>query len=158
VAARGGVAGEVVAAALAAEFTRRAPPKSLDRGDFADLMAAVEALPDADAVATATAVAAATAAAGVAFLAEPPGRLLVCGGGRRNRVLMAHLAAALPEVRVEAVEAAGFDGDMLEAQAFAHLAVRVARGMATSCRGTTGVAAAVGGGRIARPLGAARRA
>ncbi|MGL4278819.1 MAG: anhydro-N-acetylmuramic acid kinase, partial [Albidovulum sp.] len=38
-----------------------------------------------------------------------------------------------------------------EAQAFAHLAVRVARGLPTSCPGTTGVAAAVGGGRISRP-------
>ncbi len=42
---------------------------------------------------------------------------------------------------------------MLEAQAFAHLAVRVARGMATSCPATTGVRAAIGGGRISQPSG-----
>jgi anhydro-N-acetylmuramic acid kinase len=52
---------------------------------------------------------------------------------------------------VAPVEAAGLDGDMLEAQAFAFLAVRVMRGMATSCPGTTGVPAAVGGGQISRP-------
>ena len=52
---------------------------------------------------------------------------------------------------VQPVEAAGFDGDMLEAQAFAYLAVRVARGLPTSAPGTTGVAAAVGGGRVSRP-------
>ena len=52
---------------------------------------------------------------------------------------------------IVAVEAVGLNGDMLEAQAFAHLAVRVARGLPTSCPGTTGVAAAVGGGRISRP-------
>ncbi|MFN3647554.1 MAG: anhydro-N-acetylmuramic acid kinase, partial [Gemmobacter sp.] len=39
----------------------------------------------------------------------------------------------------------------LEAQAFAHLAVRVARGLPTSCPGTTGVPAAIGGGEISRP-------
>jgi len=42
---------------------------------------------------------------------------------------------------------------MLEAQAFAHLAVRVARGLPTSCPGTTGVRAAVSGGTISRPEG-----
>jgi anhydro-N-acetylmuramic acid kinase len=49
------------------------------------------------------------------------------------------------------VEAVGLDGDMLEAQAFAHLAVRVARGLPTSCPGTTGVRAAVSGGTLSRP-------
>ena len=46
---------------------------------------------------------------------------------------------------------------MLEAQAFAYLAVRVARGLPTSAPSTTGVGAAVGGGEISRPaLRAAR--
>ena len=44
----------------------------------------------------------------------------------------------------------GLDGDVLEAQAFAYLAVRVLRGLPTSAPGTTGVAAAVGGGRVSR--------
>ncbi len=72
------------------------------------------------------------------------------GGGRHNATLMAMLADRL-SCPVRPVEAAGLDGDMLEAQAFAFLAVRVQRGMATSCPTTTGVAAAVGGGRISRP-------
>jgi anhydro-N-acetylmuramic acid kinase len=53
------------------------------------------------------------------------------------------------------VDHIGIDGDMLEAQAFAYLAVRVARGMPTSCTGTTGVAAAVGGGIVSKPSPAA---
>jgi anhydro-N-acetylmuramic acid kinase len=40
---------------------------------------------------------------------------------------------------------------MMEAQAFAFLAVRVALGLPTSCPGTTGVRAAIGGGKISRP-------
>jgi anhydro-N-acetylmuramic acid kinase len=47
----------------------------------------------------------------------------------------------------------GLDGDMLEAQAFAYLAVRVARGLPTSCASTTGVRAAVSGGTISRVEG-----
>ena len=49
------------------------------------------------------------------------------------------------------VEEVGLDGDMLEAQAFAFLAVRVLRKMATSSPDTTGAPALVGGGQISRP-------
>ena len=52
---------------------------------------------------------------------------------------------------VQPVEDVGLNGDMLEAQAFAYLAVRVARGLPTSCPGTTGVSAAVGGGTLSLP-------
>jgi len=80
-------------------------------------------------------------------------RLLVTGGGRHNRAMMAELSRRM-NCPVLPVEEAGLDGDMLEAQAFAFLAMRVARGLPTSCPGTTGVPAAVGGGQISRPEGA----
>ena len=128
----------------------RMPPKSLDRNDFAALLDDVSGLSDADAAATLTAAAAAAAARGVEHFPAPVSRILVAGGGRHNATLMAMIGALL-DCPVEPVEAAGLDGDMLEAQAFAHLAVRVARGLSTSCPGTTGVAAAVGGGKISRP-------
>jgi anhydro-N-acetylmuramic acid kinase len=40
---------------------------------------------------------------------------------------------------------------MLEAQAFAYLAVRVLRGLPTSAPGTTGCRVPVSGGRVSRP-------
>jgi anhydro-N-acetylmuramic acid kinase len=64
--------------------------------------------------------------------------------------MMAMIAAGC-DCPVLPVEEAGLDGDMLEAQAFAYLAVRVARGLPTSAPGTTGVRAAVGGGTLSRP-------
>ncbi len=143
----------VVEAVLGRGYFLRMPPKSLDRNDFSDISELCADMPDNDALATMAAVAAGAVLAGLAHCPAPPGRLLVTGGGRRNRAIMAALAAGAP-CPVEPVEAAGLDGDMLEAQAFAHLAVRVARGLPTSCPGTTGVAAAVGGGRIAYPGGA----
>ena len=45
----------------------------------------------------------------------------------------------------------GLDGDMLEAQAFAYLAVRVLRGLPTSAPSTTGCHQPVCGGRISYP-------
>jgi len=52
---------------------------------------------------------------------------------------------------VKPVEDVGLDGDMLEAQAFAYLAVRVARGLPLSSPQTTGVPVPVTGGQIATP-------
>jgi anhydro-N-acetylmuramic acid kinase len=150
-AASGRVEAGVIAAFLGSPFFARRPPKSLDRNAFSGLADAVAGLSDADAAATLTAAAAAAAAEGMAHLPARPARLYVTGGGRLNPVMMAMLAALLPDVAVAPVEDAGFDGDMLEAQAFAHLAVRVARGLPTSAPGTTGVPAAVGGGRLSRP-------
>ena len=52
---------------------------------------------------------------------------------------------------VEPVEAAGLDGDMLEAQAFAYLAVRTLKGLPISFPETTGAPRPLTGGRLAYP-------
>ncbi|SFD81233.1 anhydro-N-acetylmuramic acid kinase [Roseivivax sediminis] len=155
-AARGRVVEGALELFLEEGYFLKVPPKSLDRDDFSLMLDLVRELDDADAAATMTAMSAAAVMRGIEHCPAPPERLLVTGGGRKNPVLMAMLAAGL-DCPVEPVEAAGFDGDMLEAQAFAYLAVRVMRGLPTSCPGTTGVRAAVGGGEISRPGAHSRR-
>lgn len=145
----GRVDAETVAVFLDDLYFRRMPPKSLDRDAFPDLKDWVAGMADADAVATLAACAAGAVSQAMEHLPSAPARVLVTGGGRRNPGLMAMLEAALGRP-VEAVEAVGLDGDMLEAQAFAYLAVRVLRGLPTSAPMTTGVAAPVGGGRVSR--------
>ncbi len=137
---------------LAEPYFSRLPPKSLDRNDFAEMIALVGELDDADAAATLTAMCAAGVARGMEHCPVPPERVLVTGGGRHNPVLMQMLQVSL-DCPVVPVEDVGLDGDMLEAQAFAYLAVRVVRGLATSCPGTTGVRALVGGGVVSVPDG-----
>jgi anhydro-N-acetylmuramic acid kinase len=149
-AARGTVDAGIVGEFLALSHFSRSPPKSLDRNEFSQLDEAVAGLADADAAATLTACAAAAVARGLDQCPAPPARVLVAGGGRHNRTLMAMIEAGC-DCPVAPVESVGLDGDMLEAQAFAFLAVRVARGLPTSCPGTTGVAAPVGGGTISQP-------
>lgn len=131
-------------------YFRKMPPKSLDRDAFADMIDLVRELSDADAAATLTAMSAAGVLQAMEHCPTAPTRMLVTGGGRHNPVLMDMLRAAL-DCPVEPVEVVGLDGDMLEAQAFAFLAVRVARGLPTSCPGTTGVRAAVSGGTLSVP-------
>lgn len=149
-AAQGRVEPSVVARLLSQAYFMKMPPKSLDRNDFGWLLAAVGGLSDADAAATLTAAAVQSAVRGMEHFPAPPRKLLVTGGGRHNATMMDMIADAT-SIPVAPVEEAGLDGDMLEAQAFAYLAVRVMRGLPTSCSTTTGVAAAVGGGQISYP-------
>ena len=129
---------------LAHPFFARTPPKSLDRDDFARFVP--HGLGPADGAATLTAMTAAAVARAVEHLPHPPRRWLVTGGGRHNPALMAELALRLG-APVEAVEQAGWNGDALEAQAFAYLAVRSLEGKPLSLPGTTGVSTPMTGGR-----------
>jgi len=85
----------------------------------------------------------------VPHLPARPQKWLVSGGGRHNSAMMAKLRSDL-EAPVEAVEAFGLNGDMLEAQAFAWLAVRVLRGLPTSSPDTTGCNGPVSGGKFSK--------
>lgn len=151
-------AGRVSAAQLAGwmvhPFFQKPLPRSLDRNAFAALQPQGVSLEDG--AATLTAFTAASIAATLPLLPAPPQRWLVCGGGRHNPVLMAMLAERL-QAPVEPVEAVGWDGDLLEAQAFAYLAVRSLRGLPLTLPGTTGVRAAMTGGRHFAPSQPARR-
>ena len=144
----GGVADpEIVADLLGNEFFRRPPPKSLDRLDLD--IGGVAGLAPGDGAATLARLTCEAVALAAAHLPAPPARWLVTGGGRRNPTLMRGLADCLQQP-VAPVEDAGWDGDALEAQAFAFLAVRVLRGLPLSLPSTTGVPAPQAGGAVAR--------
>ena len=151
---RGGAlarSGRIDAARLAAflghPFFDRTPPKSLDRDDFTAFDDA--GLSPADGAATLTAMTAAAVARAAAHFPAPVRQWLVTGGGRHNPVLMDELARRLA-APVAPVEAVGWDGDALEAQAFAYLAIRSLDGLPLSLPSTTGVARPMTGGRIFR--------
>ena len=73
-------------------------------------------------------------------------RVLACGGGVHNPVLLARIAARLPGVRVESTAAHGLDPDYVEAMAFAWLARE-------TIAGRPGNVPAVTGARGSRVLG-----
>jgi anhydro-N-acetylmuramic acid kinase len=144
-AASGTAVPAAVAAYLDDPYFARPAPKSLDRLDF-DL-APVAGLSPADGAATLVAVTCAAVARAIDHLPAPPERWLVTGGGRHNPVIMAILAAMMA-APVEPVERVGWNGDALEAQAFAFLATRSLAGLPLSLPTTTGVAAPITGGRL----------
>jgi anhydro-N-acetylmuramic acid kinase len=141
----GQASAEHVARFLTLSYFDRPPPKSLDRDDFQ------AAIPDglslADGAATLTEMTAAAVAAATRYFPSPPREWLVCGGGRHNPAIIAALGRHLGAT-VRPVEAVGWNGDALEAQAFAYLAVRSLAGLPLSLPSTTGVPQPVRGGRL----------
>jgi len=138
-----------VAQALASNpYFALPPPKSLDRNDFHDLMGIFGGLSAAD---TAASLVELTVRAITGTkLPEKPAQVLVCGGGRHNKAMMAALRTNFG-VPVAPVEAYGFDGDALEAECFGFLAARVWRGLPISFPSTTGVVEPLTGGQIFYP-------
>ncbi|MEX1108243.1 MAG: anhydro-N-acetylmuramic acid kinase [Dongiaceae bacterium] len=149
-AASGRVDERVLARLMDHPYFTAPAPKSLDRNNFT--LDSARALSTADGAATLTEFTAASVAAALAQMPAAPKRWLVTGGGRYNPTIMAALARRLG-VPVDPVETVGWDGDLIEAQAFGYLAVRSLRGLPLSVPGTTGVPAPMQGGRLhARPV------
>ena len=132
---------------LADPYFDRKPPKSLDRDAFHERVAeAVDGLSPEDGAATLVAFSAETIAGSARWFPAPPTRWIATGGGRHNPALMAAIAEAVQGEVVDA-DALGWDGDALEAQAFAYLAVRSILGLDITFPGTTGVAEPRTGGK-----------
>lgn len=147
--ASGGRVDEAILAVMtSAEWFDQPPPKSLDRSDFS--LEPVRGLSAEDGAATLTAFTAETVRRALGHLPVPLRRLLVTGGGRHNPVLMRMLARRTG-IAVDPVEAVGWQGDALEAQAFGWLAVRHVRGLPLSWPETTGVPLPQTGGRLVKP-------
>ena len=149
-AAKGIVDEAALTALLMHPYFGRLPPKSLDRNAFS--LAPVERLSPADGAATLTAFTAASIPRARAHMPEEPQLWVVMGGGRRNATLMSEIAARV-EAAVVPAEAVGLDGDGIEAEAWAYLAVRALDGRAITYPRTTGVAAPMTGGVIAKAPG-----
>jgi len=147
-AARGRVDEAVLARLLADPYFAAPPPKSIDRAGFD--VSAVAGLGAADGAATLTEFSARAVARGADFLPQAPKAWFATGGGRHNGVLMNAISGALGAA-IRPVEDLGWNGDVLEAEAFAFLAVRSLRGLPLSLPATTGADRPMAGGRLHRP-------
>lgn len=147
IAGSGRVDEDALLALLTHDYFGKVPPKSLDRNAFS--LDPVRHLSLEDGAATLAAFTATSAARAREHFPEEPKLWVICGGGRRNRTLMSMIASQV-ESAVAPAEAAGFDGDAVEAEAWAYMAVRSLKGLPITFPGTTGVSAPLTGGVLAR--------
>jgi anhydro-N-acetylmuramic acid kinase len=128
-------------------YFQKLAPKSLDRNAFD--ASVVESMGVEDAVATLTAFTVETICLGLEQMEqlkdEQATCLVVCGGGQHNPAITGQLQGAL-DCEVKRADDLGLQGDALEAQAFAYLAVRSGQELPLTFPGTTGVREPVSGG------------
>ncbi len=148
IASEGGVVEAVVCAYLDNPFFDKAGPKSLDRNDFT--LEPVLGLELADGARTLAAVSAEAILWAAEHMPQPPKLWIVCGGGRKNPHIVDDLRVGAAKAGAEVVlaEDAGLDGDAMEAEAWAYLAVRASKGLPLTFPTTTGCRKAVTGGVI----------
>ncbi len=151
IASEGGVVAGVVDAYLDSPFFARPGPKSLDRNDFT--LSRATGMDLADGARTLAALSAAAILKSVEHLPEAPRLWIVCGGGRKNPHIVSDLreGAARQGAEVILAEDAGLDGDAMEAEAWAYLAVRSRKGLPLTFPTTTGCRDPVTGGMATLP-------
>ena len=123
------------------------PPKTTGRELFSPAMGRAllargraNGFYDADVVATVTAFSAESVADQYRrFLPVPPDEVIAAGGGTRNPVFMARMAASLPDTRVLTYEDLGFASHTKEAMAVAVLAYETWHGRPGTLPAFTGV-------------------
>ena len=71
---------------------------------------------------------------------------LVCGGGRKNKYLLEKITNNFEEISLEPIDNYEIDGDYIESQAFAFLAIRCLEGMPITFPSTTGCKDQITGG------------
>lgn len=140
----------LVSAFLNDEYFLRDAPKSLDRNHFMEFVNGLmtsKPMSVEDGAATLTSMTAMAIAHSFEAVPVAPKQVLITGGGRHNVTMMEMLKAcvAAPVLPVEQV---GWNGDMLEAEAFAYLAARSVQGLPLSIPTTTGVKVPMTGGQF----------
>ena len=148
-AAAGKVNEKIVSLMMKSSYFKKKPPKSLDRDEFSQKISEhLEGESVADGAATLTAFTAqAAAAAANDFLPKPAKQWIVCGGGANNPTLVRMLRQKI-DVPILAAREVNWNGDFLEAQGFAFLAVRSLFGLPLSFPTTTGVPHSMCGGLL----------
>lgn len=126
-------------------YFEKTPPKSLDRDEW-DIQE-IQYLPNADGAATLTQWTAEAVNKAVSLCPQKPKAAYITGGGRHNSYLMEHLKKILP-CTVVPVEKQGWNGDAIEAEGFAYLAVRSLEGLHITEPGTTGAPKNLKGGTL----------
>lgn len=145
---RGQLHPELLNQLLAHPFFRKSPPKTAGREEFGASYAAQlisvarrKTIRPADLLHTATAFTAASIARAIQDFVFPRARvseLILAGGGARNPLLVAYLAAFLPLLKIIPADALGVPADAKEAFAFALLGYEALHRRANNLPSATG--------------------
>ena len=148
IAAEGRVNDAIVEQFLTHPYLKKNYPKSLDRNAFADL--SVNDLNLEDGAATLMEITARSISIGIHACPKKPSAIYIAGGGRYNTALLNRLHS-ITNLPVHDINKTGLNGDSIEAEGFAYMAVRTLLNEPISFPQTTGCRAPTVGGTIVQP-------
>jgi len=127
-------------------FFKKNYPKSLDREYFNKFFNILKNKKNINSIHTATMMTVMSIIMGIKLLNKDIEKIVVTGGGRKNIFLMKSIAYKLDKIKIINIDKFGYNGDLLEAQMFAYLAVRSLKKLPLSTPDTTGANKNVTGG------------
>ena len=125
------------------EFWYQTIVKSFDTNDFS--LDFIRGLSIADGAATLTELTAYNIIKQITVLCSEKSKIILCGGGRKNKFLIKRIKKNIIDYKAELlmklkmIDDLGIDGDFVESQAFAYLAIRAYLKLPISFPETTGV-------------------
>lgn len=122
------------------EIFHQKPPKSYHRNDFQEPLKILKSISPANQLASLSLLFAKIIRLNLGLLDEflssnaikadfsnknssSKTQILICGGGRKNLHLLKSLRFELPEIEIKSTDDVGISGDIIEAEAFAYLAI-----------------------------------
>lgn len=145
IARRGQFEANILRKWLTHSYFNTLPPKSLDRDTYS--INKIKKLTTEDGAATLSRFTVEAIVKAQDYFPEKTQLWIITGGGRHNLFLLNSLRKCL-KAKVFPIETYGFNGDAIEAEAFAFLAVRSIKNLPLSMPSTTGVRRPISGGRL----------
>ena len=129
-------------------FFKKKYPKSLDRNYFKSYLNKLKEYKKNDAIHTASLMTVFSIINSINFHRIKLNEIILTGGGRKNIFILDRLNEYFKEknIKVSLIDKYGFNGDLIESQMFAYLAVRSIKKLPISIPSTTGVNHPISGG------------
>ena len=143
IAFRGIVDKNILDSYLSDPYYEALPPKSLDVNDFS--LSPLRSLNLEDSVATLSELTSITIVSALNFFNTKPIEMILCGGGRKNKYISERIKK-LSNIEVSNIDDYKINGDFIESQAFAYLAIRSFLKKNITFPETTGVTKPISGG------------
>ena len=121
------------------------PPKSLDVSDFN--LSPIRGLTIENAVATLSELTSVTIINSLNFFSKKPKKIILCGGGRKNKYIFERIKK-ISNISTLNIDKYKINGDFIESQAFAYLAIRSFLKKPITFPETTGTSRPTIGGKL----------
>ena len=145
IAFRGSTKEIILESYLADPFYKQSYPKTLDVNEFS--LSLIKGISLDDSVTTLSELTVRTITNAIKIFEESPKKIILCGGGRKNKFFLKRIKN-LSKIKTQYIDDYNINGDFIESQAFAYLAIRSLLKKSLTYPETTGVVKPCLGGTI----------